>query len=163
MEIDMDTIGDGRPPRRADNAPPMTVELKPSPSLNRLSGAIRRRQFVPAIFRIFPGATVAPPMKPTQRTWCDPLCHDDDPAAPRSSCRSVSRPRIARLPHDLEAAIEAGISMAPDMMGRRASRPLHLLLALAIEAEWRKRAAGVVPAQPKAQPEGQCHQFVLCH
>jgi len=27
--------------------------------------------------------------------------------------------------------------------------------ALAIEAEWRKRAAGVVPAQPKARPEGQ--------
>jgi hypothetical protein len=29
------------------------------------------------------------------------------------------------------------------------------LFALAIEAEWRKRAASVVPAQPKAQPEGQ--------
>ena len=29
------------------------------------------------------------------------------------------------------------------------------LLALAIEAEWRKHAAGVVPAQPKARPEGQ--------
>lgn len=28
-------------------------------------------------------------------------------------------------------------------------------LALAIEAEWRKHAAGVVPAQPKARPEGQ--------
>jgi hypothetical protein len=27
--------------------------------------------------------------------------------------------------------------------------------ALAIEAEWRKNAAGVVPAQPKARPEGQ--------
>jgi hypothetical protein len=26
---------------------------------------------------------------------------------------------------------------------------------LAIEAEWRKQAAGVVPAQPKARPEGQ--------
>jgi hypothetical protein len=26
---------------------------------------------------------------------------------------------------------------------------------LAIEAEWRKHAAGVVPAQPKARPEGQ--------
>ena len=29
------------------------------------------------------------------------------------------------------------------------------LFALAIEAEWRKHAAGVVPAQPKARPEGQ--------
>ena len=29
------------------------------------------------------------------------------------------------------------------------------LLALPIEAEWRKHAAGVVPAQPKARPEGQ--------
>ena len=29
------------------------------------------------------------------------------------------------------------------------------LLALAIGAEWRKHAAGVVPAQPKARPEGQ--------
>jgi hypothetical protein len=29
------------------------------------------------------------------------------------------------------------------------------LFALAIEAEWRKRAASVVPAQPKARPEGQ--------
>jgi hypothetical protein len=28
-------------------------------------------------------------------------------------------------------------------------------LALAIEAEWRKHAAGVVSAQPKARPEGQ--------
>jgi hypothetical protein len=28
-------------------------------------------------------------------------------------------------------------------------------LALAIEAEWRKHVAGVVPAQPKARPEGQ--------
>ncbi|KCZ50364.1 hypothetical protein [Hyphomonas pacifica] len=28
-------------------------------------------------------------------------------------------------------------------------------LALGIEAEWRKRAMGVVPAQPKARPEGQ--------
>jgi uncharacterized protein (DUF1778 family) len=28
-------------------------------------------------------------------------------------------------------------------------------LALAIEAEWRKHVAGVVPAQPKAQPEGK--------
>ncbi|MDQ0393512.1 hypothetical protein J3R73_003304 [Labrys monachus] len=34
--------------------------------------------------------------------------------------------------------------------GRR--RPLF---ALAIEAEWRKRAIGVVPALPKARPEGQ--------
>jgi hypothetical protein len=29
------------------------------------------------------------------------------------------------------------------------------LFALAIEAEWRKRAASVVPAQPKARPEGR--------
>ena len=29
------------------------------------------------------------------------------------------------------------------------------LFALAIEAEWRKHAAGVVLAQPKARPEGQ--------
>lgn len=28
-------------------------------------------------------------------------------------------------------------------------------IALGIEAEWRKRAKGVVPAQPKARPEGQ--------
>ena len=38
-------------------------------------------------------------------------------------------------------------------MGRLARWPPPFL-ALAIEAEWRKRAAGVVPAQPKARPEG---------
>ena len=31
-------------------------------------------------------------------------------------------------------------------------------LALAIEAEWRKRAAGVVPAQPRERPEGKRHR-----
>lgn len=31
-------------------------------------------------------------------------------------------------------------------------------LVLGIEAEWRKRAEGVVPAQPKTRPEGQRHQ-----
>lgn len=35
-----------------------------------------------------------------------------------------------------------------------------LFFALAIEAEWRKRAAGVVPAQPKARPEGQRHDKI---
>lgn len=64
----------------------------------------------------------------------------------RSSCRSVSRPRMARLPHDLDAAIESGISMEPDTTGRLASWPPRLFLALAIEAAWWKRAAGVVPA-----------------
>lgn len=33
------------------------------------------------------------------------------------------------------------------------------VLALGIEAEWRKRALGVVPAQPKARPEGQRPSF----
>lgn len=35
------------------------------------------------------------------------------------------------------------------------------LFALAIEAEWRKRALGVVPAQPKARPEGQRHRLIV--
>ena len=43
----------------------------------------------------------------------------------------------------------------------RNGHPLPLF-ALAIEAEWRKRAAGVVPAQPKARPEGR-HPFFQVH
>lgn len=39
-------------------------------------------------------------------------------------------------------------------MGRLARWPPPFL-ALAIEAEWRKRAIGVVPAQPKARSKGQ--------
>jgi len=35
----------------------------------------------------------------------------------------------------------------------------HRRLALAIEAEWRKQVAGVVPAQPKARPEGQRPEY----
>lgn len=41
--------------------------------------------------------------------------------------------------------------------GRASRKMAAAILALAIEAEWRKRAAGVVPAQPKARPEGQRH------
>jgi hypothetical protein len=33
-------------------------------------------------------------------------------------------------------------------------------VALVVEAEWRKRAEGVVPAQPRARPEGQRHTEV---
>ncbi|MFG1351915.1 hypothetical protein [Xanthobacter autotrophicus] len=36
------------------------------------------------------------------------------------------------------------------------------LFALTIEAEWRKRAVSVVPAQPKARPEGQRHRYRSC-
>ena len=48
------------------------------------------------------------------------------------------------------AAKAAGMVMGA--MDRR--RPVS-----AIEAEWRKRAAGVVPAQPKARPEGRHPSF----
>jgi len=48
------------------------------------------------------------------------------------------------------AAKAAGMDMG--VMDRR--RPVS-----AIEAEWRKRAAGVVPAQPKVRPEGRHPSF----
>lgn len=53
-------------------------------------------------------------------------------------------------------AIETSLSDASPLRGNLAKcccRPF----ALAIEVEWRKRAISVVPAQPKARPEGQ-HQ-----
>ncbi len=52
--------------------------------------------------------------------------------------------------------IDAGTREASFSQGRHARGPTPpLLLALAIEAEWRKLAAGRVPAQPRARPAGQ--------
>lgn len=55
-------------------------------------------------------------------------------------------------------AIETSLSDASPLRGNLAKcrcRPF----ALAIEVEWRKRAISVVPAQPKARPEGQHQAF----
>jgi hypothetical protein len=67
----------------------------------------------------------------------------------------LSRPRWHAALMSLTQAIEdkpakerATKGLARDGRSRRHFR-------LAIEAEWRKHAAGVVPAQPKARPEGQ--------
>ena len=52
-------------------------------------------------------------------------------------------------------------AIAPDQPTNNATKGLaqdgrsRRLFALAIEAEWRKHATGVVPAQPKARPEGE--------
>lgn len=78
-----------------------------------------------------------------------------------SRCRNVSRSRMAMPPHDPTRRLRAEIlrSLAPWGVMRDGRR--CRFLALAIEAEWRKRAAGVVPAQPKARPGGQRHQQCL--
>src|SRR5713226_618282 len=55
----------------------------------------------------------------------------------------------------LTQAIEAKPRKEPCDEGLAQDGRSRRLLALAIEAEWRKHAAGVVPAQPKARPEGQ--------
>src|SRR5713226_743120 len=55
----------------------------------------------------------------------------------------------------LTQAIEAKPRKEPCDEGLAQDGRSRCLFALAIEAEWRKHAAGVVPAQPKARPEGQ--------
>ena len=63
----------------------------------------------------------------------------------------LSRPRWHAALMSLTQAIE------PDQgpMRRRAWREMATAAAFLLEAEWRKHAAGVVPAQPKERPEGQ--------
>jgi hypothetical protein len=55
----------------------------------------------------------------------------------------------------LKQAIEAEPTKSYATKGLARDGRSRRLFALAIEAEWRKQAAGVVPAQPKARPEGQ--------
>ena len=68
----------------------------------------------------------------------------------------LSRPGWHAALMSLKQVIEAKTTQGA--MRRRGWREVgrsRRLFALAIEAEWRKHAAGVVPAQPKARPEGQ--------
>jgi hypothetical protein len=67
----------------------------------------------------------------------------------------LSRPRWHAPTMSLTQAIEAKPRKEPCDEGAGARWPQPPPLALAIEAEWRKHAAGVVPAQPKARPKGQ--------
>lgn len=69
-------------------------------------------------------------------------------------CRMIDREELSHLTGIGATATEASLSRASPIWGARemtAAAPLRY----GIEAEWRKRAMGVVPAQPKARPEGQ--------
>lgn len=86
----------------------------------------------------------------------DSLARHTDPGFPALLC-CLQRDRPCGTPHLAgvsEMVIEASPSGATPIRGARemtAAARLHY----GIEAEWRKRAIGVVPAQPKARPEGQ--------
>jgi hypothetical protein len=67
----------------------------------------------------------------------------------------LSRPRWRATLISLTQAIESGQPRSYAMTGLARNDRSRCLFALAIEAGWRKHAAGVVPAQPKARPEGQ--------
>jgi hypothetical protein len=65
---------------------------------------------------------------------------------------------MAISPRDPDAATEAGMPKSLRRWGVLRDGRKPPFLALAIEAEWRERAAGVIPPKPKARPEGQRHQ-----
>jgi hypothetical protein len=70
----------------------------------------------------------------------------DTTMARSATAMTLCSDRTARDPAAKAAGTDVG------MMDRR--RPVS-----AIEAEWRKRAAGVVPAQPNERPEGRHPSF----
>ena len=66
----------------------------------------------------------------------------------------IDRAELPYLTGGDTMATEASLSGASPVRGAR-EMTAAALLRYGIEAEWRKRAIGVVPAQPKARPEGQ--------
>ncbi len=75
---------------------------------------------------------------------------------PANLCHRAAFERSSPMPAGVGVtAIETAPSGAPPL--RAFANDRRRPFALAIEAVWRKRAVGVVPAQPKARPEGQRH------
>jgi len=86
-------------------------------------------------------------------------------AAQLLASKTIRCPALIRLPMRRPDGIAAAHGLAATATEANAPRRHRserascdmaaAVLALAIEAEWRKRAEGVIPAQPKARPEGQ--------
>jgi hypothetical protein len=91
---------------------------------------------------------------PSARCRADPPGLASDPRFPALLHQRLGSGRHGSQLVGVDAtATKAGPSDASPRWGIRRNdrRPV----ALVIEAEWRKRAEGVVPAQPRARPEGQ--------